>query len=380
MATRKRSRDIEDAAPPAASDEEAEDGEEDCTEHCDKRPLRSAEIISCSRRTDCMRFFESFYMPAFSRGWIDGYNPFRPSQKWRVDLRSSTAGGPVKCVAWWSKDYTPLLRALETPGPAADLLRQYPAHLFNFTANSTNLDLEPGVKLDLAGKVRVFEALCAFAGPESVVWRFDPICYYSRIPSPGKMRPAAPPPHPRTAELFGPGALDNLSELEPLAREASRLGIKRVVVAFMRLDKKVGPRYERAGLRAIVPDSAQRKLIIGDIVDALQPYGIRVCICSPKKSDPGKDAVHFDDTKLIGFKTAKNPQPEWAISRFSCIDAGVIQNLLDRRDVHLDPDTTKKDAGQRAECRCARTIDIGAYTQTCPHGCVYCYAKPASLK
>ncbi|MDA8425359.1 MAG: DUF1848 family protein, partial [Treponema sp.] len=33
-----------------------------------------------------------------------------------------------------------------------------------------------------------------------------------------------------------------------------------------------------------------------------------------------------------------------------------------------------KDPGQRPECRCAPSVDIGVYG-ACPAGCVYCYAN-----
>ncbi len=57
----------------------------------------------------------------------------------------------------------------------------------------------------------------------------------------------------------------------------------------------------------------------------------------------------------------------FGISHCACIDKEKIKHLIGYK---LD---LKKDTGQRRECRCVESVDIGTY-HTCIHGCRYCYA------
>jgi hypothetical protein len=63
------------------------------------------------------------------------------------------------------------------------------------------------------------------------------------------------------------------------------------------------------------------------------------------------------------------------VTHGSCIDA----ELLSR--IGGIPLNATKDPNQRPACGCAPSVDIGAYN-TCPNGCLYCYANysPAFLK
>ena len=58
----------------------------------------------------------------------------------------------------------------------------------------------------------------------------------------------------------------------------------------------------------------------------------------------------------------------FGIGHSACIDKKKIGSLTGYR---LD---LKKDTGQRKECRCVQSVDIGMY-HTCIHGCRYCYAS-----
>ena len=58
----------------------------------------------------------------------------------------------------------------------------------------------------------------------------------------------------------------------------------------------------------------------------------------------------------------------YGISHGKCIDDKLIEEIF---NVQLN---VGKDKNQRDECGCIASIDIGAYN-TCPHGCLYCYAN-----
>lgn len=121
-------------------------------------------IISASRRTDIPAFFADWLFRRLRAGHAETVNPFRPSQRRRVDLTPENIDGLVL----WSKNPAPLWPYLpELTGYG------FPFYL-QFTVTPYGRDLEPRVppKSDV---IETFRRLSERLGPQRLVWRYDPI-------------------------------------------------------------------------------------------------------------------------------------------------------------------------------------------------------------
>lgn len=227
-----------------------------------------------------------------------------------VALRRSEVSGFV----FWTRNIGPLLDDLPSIAAIAPFVVQ-------FTVTGYPRVLEPGV---IGAEVAVdqIRAVANRFGPRAVVWRYDPILDTSLTPLAGHRETFA-----RLADALA-GSVDE------------------VVVSFTQIYAKTRRNLEAAARRHAFswrePEDSQKSALIDDIAGTAATHGIELRVCTQP------------DLVAAGATPAR------------CIDAARLSDLAGRT-------ITARTKGNRPGCLCHESRDIGAY-DTCPQGCVYCYA------
>ena len=269
------------------------------------------QIISVSRRTDVPAFYSEWFIRRIHAGFAGVVNPYG-GKRYVVSLKPQD----VVCFVFWSKDFTPFLRHLD----ALDRLGY--KFYFNYTLTALPAVFENNVDKDAA--FRSLTYLSDRYSPGHVNWRFDPIIL-SRI----------------TDSEFYVEAFERLA-----ARLAGR--VERCYFSFVteygKVKRNVLQLRPQTGIA--IPDvHPDQRIALADRLAAIaERHGIRMYSCCG-------DYLLSD-----------------RIQKARCIDGAVIERLffLQRFGHQVKP--------TRQECGCTESIDVGTY-DTCPHGCVYCYAN-----
>jgi hypothetical protein len=277
------------------------------------------KVISASRRTDLIAFFPEWLVEAARKEKAVFLGPSGRTST--VDLNPAN----VHTFVLWSKNFRNLI---ENRDGLRDGLRKYDQLYFHFTITGlggTPVEREVPAPEDA---FRQLEPLLSLAGrPGRISLRFDPVIYW----------------------MEGSQMRTNLSFFEELAERAASLEIRDVRFSFAQWYGKSKRRAERLGFAyADPPLQAKRR-------DALYLAGIA-----------GRNGLNLYCCSQDFLADVPGVRPS------ACIDGRLLQAC------HPEglPVSVSKDRTQRKECRCTESIDIGSYTQTCPHSCVYCYANP----
>jgi hypothetical protein len=277
-------------------------------------------VVSASRRTDLAAFFPDRLASALGEEKVRVAGP--SGRSYDVDLKPSN----VHTIVLWSKDFTNLIT---DRGGLRRLLAKYDQIYFHFTITGLGgTSIEPGAPSPNGALAQIPELVRIADSPARISIRFDPVVFWKES---GEVR-------------------SNLAFFPTLARGAASAGIEDIRLSFAQWYGKARRRAIKRGFDFVDPGEAEKLTRVRDLAGMAADQGLRLYACSQSflASAPG-------------------------IIPSSCIDGKRLQEL---HPLH-EAVSLKKDRGQRKECLCTESRDIGSYSDTCPHGCVYCYANTA---
>ena len=267
-------------------------------------------IVSASYRTDIPAFYGHWFRNRLRAGFCRVANPYG-GPAYEVPLKGSDLDGFV----FWTKNIGPFLPVL------SELCEAGVPFVVQYTITGYPTALEQAVT-DAGRSVGHCRGLSDAYGGRAVVWRYDPILITDLTPADWHR--------------------DMFRQL------AGRLAgcCDEVVTSFAQIYRKTERNLSAAarehGFHWIDPDDEEKRALLTDLAEIAADNGMALTLCTqPDLQVPGT-----------------------APSR--CVDAERLSDVAGRQ-------VAARTKGNRPGCLCAESRDIGAY-DTCPHGCVYCYA------
>ena len=269
------------------------------------------KIISVSRRTDIPAFYGDWFMRRIKEGFAGVVNPYG-GKRYIVSLKPDD----VSCFVFWSKNLTPFLNNLK--------IIEKLGYNFYFNYTVTGLPEAFESNLDKQSAIDSLKYLSNTYSSAYINWRFDPVIISNNY----------------DRNYF-------IERFKELVGQFNGL-VERCYISFVTEYKKVIKNFNEfentTGIKIEYPDEDFKISLANELSDIARENGIQLysCCCD----------------YLINEKVLKA----------HCIDGKVIEQLF-------YPDGfVYKEKHTRQQCGCTESYDIGTYN-TCPHGCIYCYAN-----
>ena len=286
-------------------------------------------IVSASRATDIPAFFAKWFRNRLETGYLIWRNPFNTKQLQHISFKKT------RIFVFWSKNPKPLIQYL--PEIEARGIHYY----FQFTLNDYEQEkLEPNVP-PLAQRIETFKALSKRLGKKRVIWRYDPLILTNTI----------------SIDVLVDRIRSIACQLEGYA--------EKLVISFA--DIGIYRKVQNNLTREDVPFREFTPPAMMELAERLQQHnqkwGFKIATCA--------ESVLLD---------------QYGIGHNRCIDDDLMIELFNDDSALMNflgyqPDLFAgssrpylKDKGQRKECGCIVSKDIGMY-DTCHHLCKYCYAN-----
>ena len=224
----------------------------------------------------------------------------------------------VHTLVLWTKN----VENLFSYKPLLEKVKQYDQLFFHYTVTGMGgTIMEPGVVPPGKAMSRLEEIVNLVKDPRRVRFRFDPIVHL---------------------KLPDGSSYTNLDWFEKFAPKIKQVGITDISISWMSVYRKVSARLKRAGIgvQDVNQNLSQQEYNLIMEISSRFNFTIHGCCV------PGMD-------------------------RSKCIDGLLLSKLHPTGEKC----SLRKAKGQRTECGCNESWDIGWYFK-CIHGCRYCYANP----
>jgi len=309
-----------------------------------KETAKAPLIISASRATDIPAFYSEWFFNRLKKGYLKWYNPFNRKA-------SNISFQKTRVIVFWTKNPSPII-------PYLYILDELNiGYYFLFTLNNYEKEgLEPNLP-KLQERIEIFKKLAQRIGKEKVLWRFDPLILSENIDIDtliNRIKNIGDQIHPFTEKLiFSFVQISKYKKVrDKLLRETNAFNNDNIFKAEFSEKQK---REFAEKLKNLTNGWGLRASSCAEKLD-LTTYGIDDNKCI---DDELIRRMFSKDKKLQASLNTGNPEP----------------NL--QKDLFLSnkqPQKLFKDKGQRKECGCIPSKDIGQYN-TCMHFCAYCYAN-----
>lgn len=277
------------------------------------------KVISASRRTDLVAFFPKWLSSVIEEEKARVYGP--SGHTYTVDLIPKD----VHTIVLWSKNFDNLV---SNRFGLRKALQKYNQLYLHYTITGLGgTFIERGVPVPSKTLLQLDSLVEIVRDPKRISVRFDPVVFWRE----------------------GDDDKTNLRFFEKMAPKLNALGIKDIRFSFAQWYGKAIRRASRHKFPYIDPSQGKKMSDARYLVEVAQRWDLNLHACSQSYM-----------TKVPGVLPS------------ACID-GI---LLDKLHPSKESASRRKDKGQRKECCCTESVDIGSYTQACPHCCLYCYANP----
>lgn len=255
-------------------------------------------------------------IPAYYSEWFmsrmrEGYVLVRNPMNAHQVSRVMLTSDVLDGIVFWTKNPAPMLKAIDG---IKDI-----EYYFQCTVTPFGQDMEPNIQSKDEVIIPALLQLSGKIGAERVIWRYDPIILNSRY----------------TFDF-------HCQHFENMARRLKGR-VRKCTFSFLDFYQNTMRNGSAIGLHALTQaEMIEMARLLSEIALA---YEIQLDTCAEQI-----------DLSVYG------------IGHAHCIDQAIFEELL---GCTL---TIGKDKNQRQECGCVASVDIGGYN-TCPNGCLYCYAN-----